>query len=536
MGDILQQSFSGGMRLDSDPAKLQENEYQLLINGRSRYDNIELINAPLLLTALGGVNFQGLYAAGRYAIVFIDGLAYYKDFQSGGNFTQIPDFQMDANVDYIYAVLVPSSNRNLFRKAGTNANADIILTSVTAASPQSIVVQDGVNQPMLIDPSLGVREANTYGKWTTDDREYVPIGKQMAYVNNKLYIVSIDGKEIYQSVTGRPLDFVVAIDEDGNKLSAVEEEHGAAAVSIGVDFNAITLIASGSVDGSLLVTTDKNSYLLVPTNTYVYGEPEYIYDDLFSTGALNQFCVTDILGDTALISFSGIHSFNAARQLRNEGQNAPFSSSVYRLFKGIVQSSPCCVNFDDYAMFAVDTIYGSGILVYDTMRGKFNSLDIYDDIGYIKMFAEVKVQGVRKLLFLTTTGVYEFEGGDVTATCKLLTKQYSVLQPTIEHKPHKAHALFSEVNNSINGSVRAFADNQSKNSYGFSITAGEAATDSEIPIPLTSKDNVKSVGRDIGAELTGNKLQLLLSWSGGGELTSLSLKSSEKKRDTSARA
>jgi len=511
--------------MDIDPSKLGENEYNVLINGRSRYDNIQLVNKPVSISAeLPAGNFQGCYAADRYAIAFVDGKAYYKDFLTGSNFIQIAGFQMDANVDYLYAMLVPASSRNFARTQGATVNSDVFLTSSVAASPQTVVVQDGVNQAELIDPTLGVRTSQNYGQWTVDSREYVPIGKQMAHVNNKLYIVSVDGKEIYHSVSGRPLDFVVAIDGAGDKIDLTEAGGGAGVVSISVDYNAITCIAPAAADGALLVTSSKNSYMLVPLQRYVYGEPEYTHINLFATGAVNQFSVADILGDTAIVSFSGIHSFNAARQLRNEGKNAPFSSSVYKLFEGAVQSNPCSVNFDDYAMFSVNTIYGAGVLVYDTLRKTFNGIDIYEGISPIEMFAEVKIAGVRKLLFMTADGIYCFGDSDETETCKVLTRQYSSVDPKLEMKPTKASLMFCCVDEDATGSFRVFMDRQSRNSYPFSLVAPLVpSVGAEVPIAADSQDNVKSLGRDISAEYRGNKLQLLIEWSGSSELNALSL-------------
>src|SRR5437773_363986 len=97
----IQDSFIGGMNRASDPSRIGDNEYTLLINGRARYDTITPIKLPLQLTTglpLSG-NMQGCYGAGSIILIFIDGLAYVRDFATQNNsFRQIPLFQMSPDV------------------------------------------------------------------------------------------------------------------------------------------------------------------------------------------------------------------------------------------------------------------------------------------------------------------------------------------------------------------------------------------------------------------------------------------------------
>ena len=123
------------------------------------------------------------------------------------------------------------------------------------------MVQDGINQPWLIQLNeliniLTARKLNTYNQWSNvssgaNSREYVPIGKQMMYLNSILFIVAPNGRSIYRSVSGRPLDFMVNIDVDGKKVPS-EIIGGAASVSFAADFDEITCITPVATEAFLL--------------------------------------------------------------------------------------------------------------------------------------------------------------------------------------------------------------------------------------------------------------------------------------------
>ena len=125
---------------------------------------------------------------------------------------------MDRSAE-IFVQAVPASTQNFLRKETNVAGASLELDmeNTVQRTVAAIIVQDGINQPKIIEISGGKatdRVSKTYAEWidgTYTSREYIPIGKQMAFFNNKLFVVSTDGTEIYHSVSGRPMDFVVAI-------------------------------------------------------------------------------------------------------------------------------------------------------------------------------------------------------------------------------------------------------------------------------------------------------------------------------------
>ena len=209
--------------------------------------------------------------------------------------------------------------------------------------------------------------------------------------------LSSDGTEIYHSVSGRPMDFVTPIDTSGNKINADETIGGAPATSYTVGYNEITALKVLNNE-SLFVSTIGGSYAVALDYSFtVFGEPSFNKQFLFTANSINQKTFIELLGDFAFLDPEGLRSFNAVMQSKNEARNSVFSLKVARLFKDVVQSSNKCaaITFDDYALFACNTIYGHGILVYDILTQQFVSFDqLTDDsnanIGAVIEFAKVE--------------------------------------------------------------------------------------------------------------------------------------------------
>lgn len=441
-----QESFIGGMRRDLDPTQYQDNEYALLINGRNRDGNIVPVESITDHTAaIPAGKKQGLYGADSVLIVFCDGLAYAKDYADNNpNFALIPNLLLDEDVDYIYGEFVPASWQNYQRKSvdGDDVTQGVALFTDITGTPAGFIAQDGINRPWLILSVGQCRRLNDFNDWSNteytdqDTREYVPIGKQMMYHASSgiLFIVSPDGKELYRSVTGRPLDFVVAIDTNGNKLPPLASgKPEASRLSYNLDYNPITALRSipapprtDTEDNGFYVGTLKKSWIVYPDySSTLFGEPTFSNQDLFTTGPLNHTSITELLGDIAIITESGITTFNSVENLAVEGSNAPFFRSIEKLFNGVTQTTTCSYTSDNYAFLGINTIYGPALLVYDTLTERFAALDIYSEVtGYFKQFAEIKVSGVRRLFAITTDDkVVELFSGE-TELVKFYTREW----------------------------------------------------------------------------------------------------------------
>ena len=254
--EINQLSFKGGMSLLVDDTRSGTDanglidQYRIGFNVRCRYDVLEQVLSSAVDTAAPVGIKQALVAFGDYLILFVSGKAYFKLFTETA-WTWIPTFSMSTTAIRYWTVAIPVTETN-YARVGTpvnatdqtndtaQANASINIVNVSGALQGNIpglLVQDGKNQPQFIYlDSSGYPVAKTtqnytqwiftwedditsadYGTVTVDQREYIPIGTQMEIYNGILFILSLDGTNIYRSILGRPLDFVINVDINGNK-------------------------------------------------------------------------------------------------------------------------------------------------------------------------------------------------------------------------------------------------------------------------------------------------------------------------------
>lgn len=506
---FLTKNFSGGMRRNVAPSKLTEDEYALLFNGRSRYGTVKPIKLPKnLTTEMPAGLMQGIYGIDTILIVFKDGKLFARDYSQTPNaFNFDTGFQMNQLADRIYAQPVPASWFNIQRIA-TDDNDNkkpVLFQSPTAGTPQALVCQDKVNRPQLVFSVGSSRPAKDIEDWKNseeedtllqkDSREYVPIGGLMLFYDNILYVVSPDGKIIYRSVTGRPLDFVVAVDTNGDKLVAqTSGEPEAARLSYAVDYNPITCIreigSPMSNDANnrpgFFVGTLKNSWIVYPDYTIsLFAEPTFGKIPVFPTGPLNQESFTPLLGDIAIISESYITTFNSVSVLSNEGKNSPFYDEVYKLFEGVVQDITAAFTSDSYGFLAVKTIYGYGILVYDTQRTKFVALDIYPEVtGPIKQFTEIKVAGIRRQFFITSSQLFEMFASTTTANCSLYCREFEVDDIELQMIPRRIRVTLRDIEQNGTLTITPFVDGLRGTSQSQNITANVPALTIPLQIPF----------------------------------------------------
>ena len=543
-----QASFVGGMNFGLDATKIAENEYYLLVNGRARRDVIETIKLPLRhIKGLPGGKFQGVYGYGSILLVFIAGKAYYRDFEDLGvdYFTLIPSFSLSATVDILYAQALPASTVNFSRVLESDdRNSPVRLISTVGGSPQCILVQDGLNQPWVIFSNLTARVTQDYLAWTPDDthREYVPIGKFMIYNSGKLYVAGFDATrrltQIFHSVSGRPLDFMVNIDKDGNRGPS-EDLGGAASVSHRVEFNELTALANIELpEGGFYASTLYNSWIVTPNfDKPLFGEPTFNNAFLFSTGALNPNAVVDIVGDTALIDQVSIRSFNAVVQLKTESQNSPFSARIDGLFDSIIQDVCCAKSFNNYAFFGVQTIYGPAVVVFDAIRKTWVSVDIYPGVGQIKQFADLKIKGRRKLFFITSTGeLYEAFASVRTATTRFYPGEWATKTPKVSQKITGCNIILSNIMDDV-GSVQAslYVDRVLDSISEVEVNLGPAVpineVPSSVPLPRISRRREAPLHFDFSTSREGWKAGICLEWNFEASLSFL-----QAEGETSAQA
>lgn len=417
---LSQLDFRGGInQLDPDYA-IGVNEYVYGFNVRSRNNVVETIKAPVKELRAPAGRKQGLYGFDRYLLLFNQGSAYYKDTSlplTSQVWTYIPNLGLSPTVSRIYAQAVPATLTSYVRVlkdddvvSGTTENpaAEQSNELVISGIPAGVVCQDGINQPRFIYIEGGVpicRRIQSYLEWNSTNREYVPVGAQMAYMNGILFVAS--GSTLYRSVSGRPLDFVVNVDIDGNKGG------DASTTAYATSFNDITCLAAMN-SGELFVGTLDGCYpISLNYSSTIFGEPTFINNRAFSAGVVNHFSFVDLLDDYAFIDLDGIRSMNAISQLQNEGRVSLFSQRLGNIFVDILQTTDTCSAFifDNYAYISVNTVYGNIVLVYDTVRKAWISFDSYG-IGSIRQFAATKLNINPELYAITENYVYKLFSSD----------------------------------------------------------------------------------------------------------------------------
>lgn len=515
--------FVQGIDARFEPSKILDGGFALLINGRVRNNVVEPIKSPLLIDkGQPAGNHQGIYAAQQYALLFIGGKAYLKDFRNDSNYQEVEGFQMLSGVEYIYVALVPASAVNFVRSSEDgDASSTVNLTDRIGASPQAVVCQDGISPAMLILSNGSSRAAGTYNNWESpNNREYVPIGKQMAYDGNRLYIIK--GNKILRSVTGRPLDFMVVIDQEGNKLPN-ENAGGAEAVSHSVGYDDLVAISPiPTPSGEMFVSSGKGSWFITPDRSVqLFAEPTFTTLPVFETGPVNQFASAEALGDTIFVDLLGVRSFNAIIQVRNEGRNSQFSLRLQRILGDRKQASAVIGKTGNYLLIAVDTIYGYAVIVWDETTEQFVSVDMYSGVGRIKQFAEYQVGGVKKLLFITADNKhYEFGAGVSYETTSIYVGDW-VAGLNKTHKLTKIHCVFTDVRTSGIVYATQFVDGKKdvRVSQFIKQTTIQDAYPEEIPfIAPTQRKLFTATFSLTDSKLRGFKVGAFIEWAFNAKL------------------
>jgi hypothetical protein len=536
MATIGKIDWYGGINQLPDRSKIDfATEYGLLINGRVRTNEVTPVIGPLDITSglPTTAEKQGLYAFGSLLLAFAGGKAYYKETTATiPSWIPVVGLQLSTTAN-IEAVAIPASSINYKRFAtdATDIKSPVRLQDSRNASPAAVLVTDGINQPWFIFADGSARVTKTYAQWTIDDPEYIPIHR-MPYMSPDgiLYCIGKDlngvYNQIYRSVTGSPANFVIVVNTLGNK-SGSEAQGGAPALAERASFSPITFIGGiNSVDGSFLVTTATSSTVFTPDYTrLICSEPTYIKQYLFDVGAVNENSVANVLGDTTVISSRGIRSFNGVQQLKFKGEFSPFNINVNRIFGDIVQTTTAATTFDNYAVYAVQTIYGYGILWYDMLLAKWVSLDLYDNQSAIVQFASVTVGALNELYFLTESGsIFQCFAGDVQK-CTVYLADLMPKNPSYRHSMDAIAVTFSGGGTDGFCAIGTYANGKYTGAVTLDLPAeniaptggvepvtGQLVVGEESTVPLVfSLKQISELGTRLGTSISWNTDASLLS-------------------------
>jgi hypothetical protein len=631
VSEYNQASFLGGMDLQMDDTHLPTNKYRIGFNVRNRYDRLDAVFSSVEDKGIPKGVIQELVTFGNYLILFVSGNAYYKYYTSD-NWVQIVGFAMSATAPRYWTCQVPISETNYYRLAatsptytGTTVNltppptytaanvtfpdgrAQIAQNQVASAAQGNLpglVVQDNINQPRFIfldNNSLPtVRTVQTYAQWKIgftdgtntivgyqtlnamsqaptgvavpdsgyDQREYVPIGNSMCFNNGVLYVTSQDFSQIYRSVSGRPLDFIINVKNTlTTTLTVITSVVGtfwqlpggdATTTAYSVGVGGITTLKSLS-DGNIFVSAsganfavEQNMTNIAPT---IFGEFTFIRRFLFNATCLSDRCIFDTLGDTRFIDLLGVRSFNAVLQTQNEGRNTPFTSRIQPAFgtvtNPIIQdaSNAAGILFNDFELYAVNTSYGPAIAVFDTtvkvdpeLPGCWVGFDLNQTAGKkIKIFAKIELtitalyavtedNRLFRLYIGPTVDTAVVRTAGVTSGILYADQSIKMSNPKREIKLQKTRVILNNITNDITCSMTPYVNNRQ-------CALGKQTKDITYLPPVTPTTNSLYIAPDVDTMLynglfstpaaeQGWKTFSFIEWT-GGSLTQYSMELSE---------
>lgn len=461
--NYVRSNFLGGINQRLDPTKVNPtSDFYLIVNGRTRRNRIAPIKQPLNITAgLPSGKVQGLYAFNTYLVAVVAGHVYAQQFVAGitPRWTRIDGATFSTTADRVYIEPVPASSINMQRVTPYTGNQQISLQGTAAPSPAAGVIMDGVSQPGLLFPNGTLRQAGTYASWTAAMPEYIPIGTIPMCVGNVLYCAIQDPttklfNQIARSVSGQPANFVIAVDVNGNKTDPTEAIGGAPKLQYNVDMNPLTSLKRlpAATPGAFIATTAGATYIVTPnfSGPMPFAEPTFANQFMFSTGPLNNDSIVNmLLGDTGLVSPFGVTTFNAVASTGFVGKNSIFSAPVDDILSGVTQSITAAVQYNTYAVFAVNTRYGPGVLWYDMMSQNWASFDILDGVGLIKQFAvQQTLTGFNLFMIDSNNQVFQYFGGGYTSATRVYFPEVVALdretQEPLHHRIVKVTAAFTQ--------------------------------------------------------------------------------------------
>lgn len=438
-------------------------------------------------------------------------------------------------------------------------NGNIQVRTTQTFTQWSIQYTDATNVAVAIDS-----DGNSL-----DNREYVPVGNVMAWENGILYVTSQDGNYIYRSVSGRPLDFVVNVTNilaanitaqtweyvtpttgqivevevpmftqaGGGAFDAGNVFHAggdATTTSYSVGVGGIVCLRPIASGGIFVAASNANFSVTLnqtPNAPTLFGEYTFIRTFLFNATCLSDRTILDSLGDTKFIDLTGIRSFNAVEQEENEGRNSQFSATIQSAFgqtadSTIIQDAThsAAILYDNYEFYAVNSIFGASIMIYDTILSCWTSVDIGQTSTFrIKQLAKIELTIQRLYAVGEDDRLYELYGGTENATSYVRLGAMAD-KAMKEMKVNTVRAVVTGVTEDMQVTATLFTNNR----LDYSVVEKLGYS---MPKNVWSGQNI---GNDVGTQVNnvlfsfpnssqGWKAFVVLSWTGGGALNTVNI-------------
>jgi hypothetical protein len=515
-GSLLysQSDFSGGLFTQFDATKTPRNSYPLGLDVQMRRNVVKPRNRHAKQVTPEG-EFHGLYAVGSQLYLFVAGEAYVRDVASDIYFNEISGWTAIDSSIRVYAERLPITF-NLFNRRATSVEVTTLYFNTSiAAYPECLWVGNGRDAEQVIYPDGTAEIIGDYDAWSQNDPSYVPIGTVRVFTADKGFVMSPDGLKLYTSVTGRPTDYVIQIDNAGNKVSDANSFY------TGISAETVTALKAAD-NGTVIATTAFGTFTITPDyNTTFYGEPFLRVRPLFPVGAVNDRSFVNLNGDVAFISFTGIHTFNQTRQDRVESSNAPLGRKIFGLLAN-PQSDTCAVDFDDNALFAVNTIYGRGVMVYDNSLEQFTSLDL--SFGHVTQFAVVNdpVLGPRLFFINAANELYEAYADDTKLAGRIYIGDFTAAGSGIDSRIDSVFLTFTNI--LAGGQVKCslWIDGENRGEQVQTVTASSLPAGDDA-IPRVDVNNTQQLQFNFSAQNEGARIGVWIEWDADMELSTVSL-------------
>lgn len=505
-----QADFSGGLLTQFDATKTPRNSYPLALDVQMRRNVVRPRNRHAKQPTPEG-EFQGLYAVGSKLYLFAAGSAYVRDIATDLYFQEISGWTTVAASLRVYAERLPITFNLFNRRASSVEVTTLYFNNSLAAYPECLWVGNGVDPEQVIYPDGTAEIIGDFDGWTQNDPSYVPIGTVRCFTADKGFVMSPNGLKLYSSVTGRPTDYVIQIDNAGNKVADADSFYAA------VSAEAVTALKPAD-NGTVIATTAFGTFTVTPDyNVTFFGEPFLRVKPLFPVGAVNDRSFVNLNGDVAFISFTGIHTFNQTRQDRVESSNAPLGRKINGLLAN-PQSDTCAVDFDDNALFAVNTIYGRGVMVYDNSLEQFTSLDL--SFGHVTQFAVVTdpTSGPRLFFINAANELYEAYADDTKLAGRIYLGDFTAQGSGIDSRVDSVLLTFTNVR--AGGQVRCklWIDGEMRGEQVQELQAS-ALPAGDDAIPRVDVQNTAQLQFNFEGRVEGARVGIWVEWDADAELS-----------------
>lgn len=513
-----QDNFSRGLDAEYSRIKPQEGAYPLLINGRTRSGVPTPVKQHKKITGLPHGILQDIAVVGDLLIAIVAGKVFYRNLAGDNLWNSLSaNAILDTTVDEVYTRLLPVTS-NFFNLRGEPDWTNNVFNANIASQPQALYASDGLNPAVLINASGFYTTAGDYNTWSQNDPTYIPVGTIPCVSGQKFFLVSQDKKVIYQSVSGRATDFMVNRDTNGNKGGPANT------MQIAVDYNDITALIPTQDNGLMACTLYATYFIFPDTNAKLFGEYRYRSEMAFPVGCVNHKSIVDLVGDTAFITQTGIQSFNVASQLKRESNNFPLGAKIQRYLAN-PQYDTAAINFDDYALFSMNTTFGRAVVIYDTIREQFVSIDT--GFGTVKKFAIYRASGQLRLFFSNTDDeLYEAYAGEEYAILRILLGDYSAQDAAAMHAVDKLYASFTNIRGEVPVELSVYSDNRLVQTTNAVLTSNSIVTAAPTVYPFVQAAESDTLDIQLGRKMLGLKTTVWLAWQGYAELVGIACEGS----------